>query len=312
MGAREEDRDVVVVDELRSQVSAARESCERWREEALAARQKLEDLRRELERAKELKRAERQGRIEAEKKLMRVRTTMTTGDDEGEGTSAFEEGMRCVPIGTMRTCFTRRSGTPRQPHLVPTAKGVLHLKPSLPKDILLGLSEYSHVWVLYIFHKNTNLHQEWERMKAKVNVPRLNGGRVGVLATRTPHRPNAIGLSSARIDRVGDKVLEVSGVDIVDGSPVLDIKPYVPFCDCIGDARTPPWVRMDRASDQEEPLHVSGVAFTEDAERRLAECWEGLRERKTRVASLYDSVGDVLSLVKQVLGRGARPLPPAP
>ena len=82
-------------------------------------------------------------------------------------------------------------------------------------------------------------------MKGKVQVPRLDGGKVGVLATRSPHRPNAIGLSSAKIESVSDKVLVVSGLDLVDGSPVLDVKPYIPFCDVINSATTPAWVGKD-------------------------------------------------------------------
>jgi hypothetical protein len=77
-----------------------------------------------------------------------------------------------------------------------------------------------------------------------VRVPRLDGARLGVLATRSPHRPCPIGLSVARIVEVSGRTLIVAGADIVDGSPVLDVKPYVPFCDAVPGATAPPWVRL--------------------------------------------------------------------
>ncbi|QDZ24757.1 tRNA (adenine(37)-N6)-methyltransferase [Chloropicon primus] len=275
------------------------------------------ELRTELEHCEELRAAERRGRTEAEKKLRQLRKKFqgTGGSVEvakGEaaasalGSSEADESYPMRPIGYMRTCFSRRSGTPRQPHLVPAAKGLLKLKTKLPKDIMSGLQGYSHCWILYIFHENTNLGTEWERMKGKVQVPRLDGGRVGVLATRSPHRPNAIGLSSAKIDSVQDKCLIVSGLDLVDGSPVLDIKPYVPFCDVIESAATPAWV--GRAVEH-EPLHISSVVITDKAMRKLRFCWDNLGKSGDQAGTLkelYNDFGDLVRLLNQVLGRDIR------
>jgi tRNA (adenine37-N6)-methyltransferase len=81
-------------------------------------------------------------------------------------------------------------------------------------------------------------------LKGKIKPPRLNGETRGVLATRTPHRPNPLGLSLCRVDSLQDRFLVLRGVDLVDGTPVLDIKPYVPFADSSPDARAPDWVAV--------------------------------------------------------------------
>jgi tRNA (Thr-GGU) A37 N-methylase len=110
-------------------------------------------------------------------------------------------------------CCCCSNGTPRQPLLVPTARARLELRQGLSPALLEGLEQYSHCWVLYVFHANTDLAKLLAAqaaagsgpgagaagVKAKVTVPRLNGGRMGVLATRTPHRPVPIGLSVAQV-----------------------------------------------------------------------------------------------------------------
>ena len=158
--------------------------------------------------------------------------------------------------------------------------------------LLLGLDQYSHVWVLYLFHGNTDLaaqlgsqsdqrqtqkqKQKQRQAKGKISVPRLNGGKMGVLATRSPHRPCPIGLSTAKILRVGTNFVELGGADIVDGSPVLDIKPYVPFCDSLPDALTPAWVG-EQSQIGPEPLKIAHV----EVRRRTRGCrlggWVDLR-----------------------------------
>ncbi|KXZ51893.1 hypothetical protein GPECTOR_11g327 [Gonium pectorale] len=189
------------------------------------------------------------------------------------------------PIGHLRSVFSERNGTPRQPQLVPAARSRLVLAPNVPAACLEGLQQYSHCWVLYVFHANTDLAKylspDRSGLKAKIHVPRLNGGRMGVLATRSPHRPSPIGLSTARIIGVEGNTLLLGGADIVDGSPVLDIKPYVPFCDCLVDARAPAWVQ---AEAEDEPLAVSQVVVGPQAAAALAAAW-GTR----RASSMYDS-----------------------
>lgn len=137
--------------------------------------------------------------------------------------------MLLMPIGFIRTCFKTKNGTPRQPSVSAVTKGVLVVEKSVftnPDHSLDGLEEFSHVWILFHFHLN-----EGKSVKAKVRPPRLNGEKRGVFATRSPHRPNAIGLSLAKLDKVEGCTLHLSGLDIVDGTPIFDIKPYIPSYD---------------------------------------------------------------------------------
>ncbi|XP_060055103.1 tRNA (adenine(37)-N6)-methyltransferase isoform X2 [Erinaceus europaeus] len=86
----------------------------------------------------------------------------------------------------------------------------------------MGLEQFSHIWVLFVFHKNGHLS-----CKAKVQPPRLNGAKVGVFATRSPHRPSAIGLTLAKLEKVEGGAVYLSGIDMIHGTPILDIKPYI-------------------------------------------------------------------------------------
>lgn len=94
-----------------------------------------------------------------------------------------------------------------------------------PEHSLVGLEEFSHLWIIYNFHKNTS-HE-----KSKVAPPRLNGKRIGVFSTRSPHRPCPIGLSIVEICKIDGACIHFYGTDMIDGTPVLDIKPYIPSYD---------------------------------------------------------------------------------
>jgi tRNA-Thr(GGU) m(6)t(6)A37 methyltransferase TsaA len=140
------------------------------------------------------------------------------------------------PIGTLRTCFTEKFGAPRQSLMVPEARGVLKLNPTSGfREALNHLDRFSHVWVIFLFHH----HKDWT---PTIEAPRIDGPkRVGVFASRSPHRPNPIGMSAVKLDRIdldapGGVELHLSGVDILDGTPVLDIKPYLPYADSVPEA----------------------------------------------------------------------------
>jgi tRNA-Thr(GGU) m(6)t(6)A37 methyltransferase TsaA len=137
------------------------------------------------------------------------------------------------PVGFMRSCFKEKFAIPRQPLLAPAARGVLELIPPFDRgDAVQGLEQVSHVWLLFLFHAALE-----ETPRLKVRPPRLGGNRsMGVFATRATHRPNGIGQSVVRLDRVEPDRLHLSGIDLLDGTPVLDIKPYVPYADQVGDA----------------------------------------------------------------------------
>ncbi|SHM82735.1 tRNA-Thr(GGU) m(6)t(6)A37 methyltransferase TsaA [Pseudomonas asturiensis] len=137
------------------------------------------------------------------------------------------------PVGYVRSCFKEKFAIPRQPHLAPAARGVLELvAPFDQGEAVQGLEQVSHVWLLFMFHLALE-----EKPRLKVRPPRLGGNQsMGVFATRATHRPNGIGQSVVKLDRVEAGRLWLSGIDLLDGTPVLDIKPYVPYADMIDSA----------------------------------------------------------------------------
>ena len=138
-----------------------------------------------------------------------------------------------APIGFVRSCFKEKFAIPRQPQLAPAARGVLELLPPFDSgDAVAGLEQVSHVWLLFLFHQALE-----DKPRLKVRPPRLGGNTsMGVFATRATHRPNGIGQSVVRLEKVEAGRLLLSGIDLLDGTPVLDIKPYVPYADAVADA----------------------------------------------------------------------------
>ena len=134
------------------------------------------------------------------------------------------------PIGWVATCWPDRWGVPRQPGLVPDAWATLTLAPEVPTQALDGLAGFSHLWLVFGFHRVTDVR--WT-----VRPPRLGGERVGVFASRSPHRPNGLGLSLVGLEAVDGRRLRLRGHDLVDGTPVYDIKPYLPYAEARPDAR---------------------------------------------------------------------------
>ena len=149
------------------------------------------------------------------------------------------ESFSVNPIGVIHSCFPEKFGIPRQPGLAPAAMARLELLPPYDRvEALEGIEAYSHLWISFVFHAVKR--DEW---KPTVRPPRLGGNRrIGVFATRSTHRPNPLGLSVVELLGIetsdeGHPVLLLGGVDIMDGTPVLDIKPYLPYADIIPDAR---------------------------------------------------------------------------
>lgn len=140
-------------------------------------------------------------------------------------------------IGRVRSCFSRKFGIPRQPSLAPGARAVLDIYPPYgAPECFRGIEGISHLWVLFQFHATT--HQGW---RSTVRPPRMGGDkRIGVFATRSNFRPNSIGLSAVKIENItfknGHTLIEVSNHDLLDGTPILDIKPYIPFADAPPEA----------------------------------------------------------------------------
>jgi tRNA-Thr(GGU) m(6)t(6)A37 methyltransferase TsaA len=190
------------------------------------------------------------------------------------------------PIGIIHSCYKEKFGIPRQPGLVTESTARLELTPPFNRlDTLEGLSDFSHIWIQFIFH--ATLKEGW---KAKIRPPRLGGKeKIGVFATRATHRPNPIGLSVVKIGRIyqeGKKVfVDLHGADLLDGTPVLDIKPYLPYADSIPDAE-------------------GGFAHTESATydvrfstkaKSQCEQYESLHKRQ------------ITSLIKQIIEQDPRP-----
>ena len=170
-------------------------------------------------------------------------------------------------IATIHSPYKEKFAVPRQPGLVPSAKAELEILPPY-NDInaFNGLDDFSHLWLIFEFHKNiatTDIENGWS---PTVRPPRLGGNkRLGVFATRSPNRPNSIGLSLVEfhglIQRDGKLFLSLSNIDLVDGTPIVDIKPYIPYADAIPTARA--------GFAQTSPELTLTVSFSEQANLQL-------------------------------------------
>lgn len=164
-----------------------------------------------------------------------------------------------TPIGVVRSPFTEKRSAPRQPAAARGVAGTIEL--AADAGYVHGLSDidaWSHLWVLFWFHLNSGY-------RPKVQPPRSLQKR-GVFATRSPYRPNPIGLSLVRLVRVEGSVLHVLDLDIIDGTPVLDLKPYVPYTDAVPDASSG-WLQAEPLARDPGPRYR--VCFSERAEQQL-------------------------------------------
>lgn len=187
--------------------------------------------------------AERKGRARVELEMKRLTEVRLNTD----------AGFFVQPIGSIASCYRQCIGTPRQGLLVPASRASLTLTTNISPEILDGLHEFTHVWLTFKFHLNTNSLKEAKAFtpldhkqftfKAKIFPPMLKEKK-GVFATRSPHRPNPIGVTLARIASVDKarRTVHLTACDLVEGTPVLDIKPYVGAYDSVPDARVPRWI----------------------------------------------------------------------
>lgn len=137
-------------------------------------------------------------------------------------------------IAIIHTDFKEKFGIPRQSGRVKTATGIIEfLPPFNDKNAIKGIEEFSYLWLIFDFSKSHT-----EEFSPTVRPPRLGGNtRIGVFATRSPFRPNSLGLSSVKLEKVLENgSLLVSGIDLLDKTPIFDIKPYIPYCDIHSDA----------------------------------------------------------------------------
>ena len=167
-----------------------------------------------------------------------------------------------IPIARIESCYPERFGIPRQAGLVPSARANIVFSATEDNKLALrDIQDFSHLWVIFLFHS-----QKFTDMRPLVRPPRLGGNKgVGVYASRSPNRPNPIGLSAVKLVAVVEQkkniLLQVQGGDFLDGTPVLDIKPYVPYADAIAHAdsawATPqaPSLPVEWSTEAEAVLH---------------------------------------------------------
>ena len=189
------------------------------------------------------------------------------------------------PIGEIRSIFKECFGTPRQFSIAPTARGYITLK-NIESAYLEGLEEYSYIWLIWVFHQNLT---KFNRNMSKITPPKAQGEKYGIFATRSPHRYNPIGLSIAKIEQINNNTLHLSGIDLVDGTPILDIKPYI-YTDSIPETQMPEWVR--RKPIQDEGIAVNFRIYIESQIEEL------IRENKLE---FYGEAGEVMTLIREVL-----------
>ncbi|PKH87409.1 tRNA (N6-threonylcarbamoyladenosine(37)-N6)-methyltransferase TrmO [Colwellia sp. Bg11-28] len=165
-------------------------------------------------------------------------------------------------IGVIESPYQEKFAIPRQPNLVSAAKGkVVLLGDANNHELVRDIEQFSHLWLLFVFHGTQE--QGW---KPLVRPPRLGGNvKTGVLATRSTFRPNPIGMSVVKLDKVVTEkkqtILHISGLDLLNGTPIIDIKPYVPYSDAIIDA--------DAGFAQEQPDAALSVVFSEQMQADL-------------------------------------------
>lgn len=189
------------------------------------------------------------------------------------------------PIAFVESCFRDRFAVPRQPLLVKDAWAFLRFQSSTQPELSLqGLEGYSHLWVIFGFHLNKS-----SRFHAKVHPPRLEGKTMGLFATRTPHRPNPVGLSLVTIKSLRADGIEITGGDLADGTPIYDIKPYIPEIEAVPEA-------LGGWSSQVSKPAWSVVYATPELEERVMRWGETIKHPQ------------LIEIIRQTLQQDPRPL----
>jgi tRNA-Thr(GGU) m(6)t(6)A37 methyltransferase TsaA len=221
----------------------------------------------------------------------------THDNNDSSNNNSNLQSITLEPIGVVRSVYRFCVGTPRQGLLCPHSRGRVEFTLKSAHDAVDGLLEYSHVWIVFLFHLNTSSSHAG-RARSKI-MPPANNKKMGVLATRSPHRFNPIGMSLVKLDNIrhvrtvipGKRpvlttVLDISGLDLVDGTPVLDIKPYVSTYDA---------VPLPAEYEMEDAFGSSSDASTTSRNHHVPS-WvsNGLTRSKNRSAHVTDSAKDDL------------------
>lgn len=207
-----------------------------------------------------------------------------------------------TPIGVVHTPFADRISAPRQPAAAGGARGTIELFPGRDfEHALSDLEGWERIWVVFCFHLNAD---GW---RPKVLPPRSTTRR-GVFSTRSPHRPNPIGLSVVRLEAVRGLVLDVLDVDMIDGTPVLDLKPYVPYADAFPGARTGWLEPLVRAPDAGSPAASVDERPAVDPEPGFRVVWAPLAAEQAAWLLREHGV-DLEGPATRVLALGPQPHP---
>ncbi|MFC4701880.1 tRNA (N6-threonylcarbamoyladenosine(37)-N6)-methyltransferase TrmO [Glaciecola siphonariae] len=179
------------------------------------------------------------------------------------------------PVGHIFTPFTQKFGIPRQGAGLSIARGELVFEPEInAEEACAGIVEFSHLWLIFQFHQHAD--KPWSN---KVRPPRLGGNnKIGVFASRSSFRPNGLGMSVVKLIDVGVRSLKVEGVDMISGTPIFDIKPYIAYADAIDNAKS--------AYAQDAPENTLAVKYTEQARLKL----NALSQKYSDIVALIDAV----------------------
>ncbi len=183
-------------------------------------------------------------------------------------------------IGTVHSPFQEKFGVPRQPGLIEGNIGQIELfAPWNRQEALQGLEGFTHIWVMFVFHQAIKAVEDW---RPTVRPPREGAKRQGVFATRSPYRPNPIGMSVLEYHgwekKNGKLLLNVSGLDLIDQTPVVDIKPYLPYADSL------PQAQGGFAHQAPESNDIS-VTFSEQAAQQLSQAQQRYPNLKPLIES---------------------------
>ncbi|GAB2691217.1 tRNA (N6-threonylcarbamoyladenosine(37)-N6)-methyltransferase TrmO [Aliiglaciecola aliphaticivorans] len=190
------------------------------------------------------------------------------------------------PIGYINTPYKEKFAIPRQPGLVTAARGQIHFYQAFNSaDFIRGIEQFSHLWLIFQFHQTAN-----KSTSPLVRPPRLGGNaKVGVFASRSTHRPNNLGMSAVKLEKIisedGQQSLLISGMDLLDNTPIIDIKPYIPYSDSI-------------------PLAEAGYGQTRPQDSLVVKFSQAANEQLIIHQPQYPQL---TVLIEQILGQDPRP-----
>jgi tRNA-Thr(GGU) m(6)t(6)A37 methyltransferase TsaA len=188
-------------------------------------------------------------------------------------------------MGFIESCFPEKFSVPRQGNLLELTRAKIKFPKNFDMSSFEGIEDFDYIWIVYVFHLNTNFG------KSKISPPKFEGKKLGVFATRSPHRLNPIGLTLAKFERIEKNEMYISSVDMISGTPVIDIKPYhhlesIP----LDHYKYPDWIKNADVNTKK-----ASVIFSDTSLENLKHI---LSNKKL---NFYDKFEDIINLIKGVL-----------